>query len=327
MPALVEVDRLKKYFLVKTGLSVFRGKERFVHAVDDISFNIDEGETLGLVGESGCGKTTTGRLALRLLEPTAGTVRFRGGDIFQLDARQLKKLRRDMQIVFQDPFASLNPRKTVEQILSKPFFLHGNLKRSEIDAEVLQLLDRVGLSPASLYINRHPHEFSGGQRQRIGIARAIALNPKLIVADEPVSALDMSVRAQTLNLLKQLKREFGLTYLFITHDLAVVRSMCDRVAIMYLGKIVELADVHELYENPAHPYTKAILSATPIPNPRVARSTERSHLTGEVPSPIDPPSGCRFHPRCRYARPDCIKEEPCLIDIGRSHVAACYLHS
>jgi len=327
MAPLLEIDELKKLFPLKKGLFSFREEQRFVHAVDEITFNIEDGEIFGLVGESGCGKTTTAKLILKLLEPTAGTVRFRGSDIFKLDASQTMKLRPKIQMIFQDPFASLNPRKTVRQTLSRPFLLHTTLKIDEIEAKVQELLDVVGLGPPSLYVDRYPHEFSGGQRQRIGIARAIALSPKLIVADEPVSALDMSVRAQILNLLKQLKKQLRLTYLLITHDLAVVRSTCDRVAVMYLGKIVELAGASELYENPLHPYTKAILGASPLPNPRLVRSMSRTILMGEVPSPIDPPLGCRFHPRCQQAASQCDKEEPCLVDLGKSHLVACHVHS
>jgi len=265
-------------------------------------------------------------MILRLLEPSAGTIQFMGNDIFKLAPKESFALRSQIQIVFQDPYASLNPRKTVRQIVSKPFLIHRLLGKGEVESKVNGLLDSVGLSPPDLYAERYPHEFSGGQRQRIGIARAIALNPKLIVADEPVSALDMSVRAQILNLLKQLKKEFGLTYLLITHDLAVVRSMCDRVAVMYLGEIVELASSNELYENPIHPYTKALLSATPIPNPRVAHSAARAILMGEVPSPIDPPLGCRFHPRCAQAKSRCANVEPNLVDVGGPHWVACHLN-
>jgi oligopeptide/dipeptide ABC transporter ATP-binding protein len=320
---LVKIDGLRKYFPVKT--SAFGRARKFLRAVDGVTFNIEDGETLALVGESGCGKTTTGKLVLRLIEPTAGTIRFMGLDVCKADAKALMKMRRQMQMVFQDPYASLNPRKTIGQIVRKSFAYQKVAPEQEIATKVEELLEVVGLSPASLYINRHPHEFSGGQRQRIGIARAIALKPKLVVADEPVSALDMSVRAQVLNLMKQLKKDFGLTYLFITHDLAVVRSMCDRVAVMYLGKIVELAAVTDLYENPLHPYTSAMLSATPIPNPRLARSLERTVLTGDVSSPIDPPSGCRFHPRCPIAIERCSTEEPQLLEVRPRHWVACHL--
>jgi len=323
MTALLEVDKLRKYFPVKAGLFA-SGEKKFVHAVEDITLSVEEGETLALVGESGCGKTTTGKLILRLLRPTSGTIRFAGEDIFQSSGERLLALRRYIQIIFQDPYASLNPRKTVRRILSKPFLLQRLLSKEDINIRVQELLESVGLAPASLYAERHPHEFSGGQRQRIGIARAIALKPKLIVADEPVSALDMSVRSQVLNLLKGLKKELGLTYLFITHDLAVVRSTCDRVAVMYMGKIVEMADVNELYANPLHPYTKAMLSATPIPNPQLARSMERVILGGDVPSPIDPPAGCRFHTRCAQAQTRCSKEDPVLVNMGESHFVACH---
>lgn len=327
MTELLKVSQLQKYFQIGKGLLSFREKNRFVRAVDDVTMSVREGETFGLVGESGCGKTTTAKLILKLLEPTCGTIQFMGHDISRLSREELMRIRRQLQMIFQDPYASLNPRKTVRHILRKPFLLHNVLKGDEADERVKELLEEVGLSPASAYFNRYPHEFSGGQRQRIGIARAIALKPKLVIADEPVSALDMSVRAQVLNLLKQVKHEFGLTYIIVTHDLAVVRSVCTRVAVMYLGKIVEIANVEELYENPLHPYTKAILNATPIPNPRLARSSKRTILMGDVPSPIDPPTGCHFHPRCSQILSNCMKEEPCLIDIGNDHLVSCHLYT
>lgn len=324
LTVLLEIEGLKKYFPVKTSAFAL-GKKKFLHAVDGVTLNVEDGETLALVGESGCGKTTTGKLILRLLEPTAGTVRLMGHDVYHARTKELMKLRLNMQMVFQDPYASLNPRKTIGQILSKSFIYQNTIPKHEISTKVRELLEIVGLSPASLYIKRYPHEFSGGQRQRIGIARAIALNPKLVVADEPVSALDMSVRAQILNLLKQLKKDFGLTYIFITHDLAVVRSTCDRVAVMYLGRIVELGRVEELFENPLHPYTMALLSATPIPNPRLARSAKRTILAGDVPSPIDPPSGCYFHPRCPIAVQRCYSEEPEWREVRPGHWVSCHL--
>lgn len=319
----VEIEDLKKHFPVKTGF--VRKETKVIHAVDGINFDIRESETFGLVGESGCGKTTLGRLAVRLLEPTAGTVRFEGKDIFKLDLTELRMLRRQMQIVFQDPFASLNPRKTIRSILSQPFRIHQDLEGDEVETKVLELLEQVGLSPSKSFIDRFPHELSGGQRQRIGVARAIALRPRFIVADEPVSALDMSVRAQVLNLINSLQAEYELTYLFISHDLAVVRSVSDRVGVMYVGKVVELGDVEELFNNPLHPYTAALLAATPVPDPKFSRSRERIVLKGDVPSPVDPPSGCRFHPRCYIVIGKCSKIEPELTECAPEHFAACHL--
>ena len=320
--SLVEVKNLKKYFLVKKGL--FRRKEQFVKAVDDVSFEISKGENLALVGESGCGKTTTARLVLRVLEPTSGSIIFGGKNLFSITEEEMRLIRPQMQLIFQDPYASLNPRKTIRQILSKPFKLHTDLAKEEIEDKVLHLLEIVGLDPPELYVDRHPHEFSGGQRQRICIARAIALNPSLVVADEPVSALDVSVRAQILNLLKDLQARLGITYLFITHDLAVVRSVSNRVAVMYLGRVVEVGEVSELFKNPLHPYTEALLSATPIRDPERSRSKERIVLRGDVPSPIDPPPGCRFHTRCPLAVEKCRQLEPQLVDV-KGRFVACHL--
>ena len=317
---LVEIKHVKKYFPIRKG--VLQREVARVHAVDDVSFAVHEGETLGLVGESGCGKSTLGRTIVRLLEPTAGEITFQGQRIEDYGARQLRPLRRQMQMVFQAPYASLNPRKRVGTIIGDPMKIHKLGDAKERKARVEELLETVGLSPE--HYNRFPHEFSGGQRQRIGIARALALQPKLIVADEPVSALDVSIQSQMLNLLEDLQKEFQLTYIFIAHDLGVVRHVSDRIAVMYLGKIVELAPGEELYQRPIMPYTEALLSAVPIPDPDLAHQRERIVLQGDVPSPINPPSGCRFHPRCRYMTDICKEVEPPLVDYGRGHLAACH---
>jgi oligopeptide transport system ATP-binding protein len=318
--ALLEVRHVKKYFPIRAG--VLQREVAHVHAVDDVSFAVKPGETLGLVGESGCGKSTLGRTIVRLLQPTAGEIIFDGTPIQNLGTRRLRPLRREMQMVFQDPYASLNPRKRVGTIISDPMKIHNLGSRSEQKRRVNEILETVGLSPE--HYNRFPHEFSGGQRQRIGIARSLALRPKLIVADEPVSALDVSIQSQMLNLLDDLQTEFNLTYIFIAHDLGVVRHVSDRIVVMYLGKIVELSPGDELYSRPIMPYTEALLSAVPIPDPDLAEKRERIVLEGDVPSPINPPSGCRFHPRCRYATEVCTQIEPPLVDYGNGHLAACH---
>ncbi|HEY5058152.1 MAG TPA: dipeptide ABC transporter ATP-binding protein [Gaiellaceae bacterium] len=317
---LLEVRHIKKYFPIRKG--VLQREVARVHAVDDVSFVVHEGETLGLVGESGCGKSTLGRTIVRLFAPTAGEIIFRGQSIEKLGPRRLRPLRREMQMVFQDPYASLNPRKRVGSIIGDPMKIHKLGNKQERKARVEELLETVGLSPE--HYNRFPHEFSGGQRQRIGIARALALRPKLVVADEPVSALDVSIQSQMLNLLEDLQNEFKLTYIFIAHDLGVVRHVSDRIAVMYLGKLVELSPAEELYQRPIMPYTEALLSAVPVPDPDIAAARERIVLEGDVPSPIDPPTGCRFHPRCRYATGVCSEIEPPLVDYGGGHLAACH---
>ncbi len=315
---MLKVRRLKKYFPVRKGW--LRRIKGYVHAVDGVSFDVLEGETLGLVGESGCGKSTTGRTILRLIEPTSGIVEFKGRNIFSLTPQELRALRKEMQIIFQDPFGSLNPRLTVEKIIEEPLLTHGIGTRRERRKKVEEILERVGLLPE--HIRRFPHEFSGGQRQRIMIARALIMNPSLIIGDEPVSALDVSVQAQILNLLARLQREFSFSLIIISHDLSVVRYICDKVAVMYLGKIVEAAPSEVIYEAPKHPYTKALISAVPIADPRLKR--KRIILEGDVPSPVNPPSGCRFHPRCPERMDICSNKEPQPRVVADGHIVSCH---
>jgi oligopeptide/dipeptide ABC transporter ATP-binding protein len=318
---IMEISDLHKHFPIRAGF--FARQVGAVKAVDGVSFDVLRGETLGLVGESGCGKSTTARLLLRLMPPTSGSIKFEGREIAGLSGGPLKTLRRDMQMIFQDPYSSLNPRKTVGSIISDPFVIHGLLPdRRQRKQAVQELMDVVGLNPE--HYNRYPHEFSGGQRQRIGVARALALKPKLIVADEPVSALDVSIQAQVLNLLRELQRELGLTLIFIAHDLSVVRHMCDRVAVMYLGRIVELASSDQLYAHPRHPYTGALMSAVPVADPKLAKTKRRQVLGGDVPSPTNPPQACRFHTRCWKAQELCRQEDPVLDGKDGGNLAACH---
>ncbi|MDI6600624.1 MAG: dipeptide ABC transporter ATP-binding protein [Thermoanaerobacteraceae bacterium] len=316
---LLKVNNLKKYFSITAG--VFQHTVGYVRAVDGVSFEINKGETLGLVGESGCGKTTLGRTIIRLQDRTSGEVYFKDKDVFKLKREELRKLRPKMQIIFQDPYSSLNPRMTVGEIVGEALLEHNMAKRNELQDRVVKALEMCGLS--SYHIRRYPHEFSGGQRQRIGIARALILDPDFIVADEPVSALDVSIQAQIVNLLMDLQQSYGFTYLFISHDLSVVKHISHRVGVMYLGSMVEMADKKELYENPLHPYTKALLSAVPIPDPTLKR--ERIILEGDIPSPANPPSGCKFHTRCPFVMKKCSEEIPEYKDAGSGHFVACHL--
>ena len=320
---LIKVDNLTKHFPIIRG-AIIQRQVGAVQAVDKVSFDIREGETLGLVGESGCGKSTTGRCIVQLIRPTSGKVLYRGKELTQLKGERLRQERRNMQFIFQDPYASLNPRMTVGDIVGEPLDIHGLEKtRKERNERVKVLLRLVGLNP--YFINRYPHEFSGGQRQRIGVARALALNPEFIVCDEPISALDVSIQAQVVNLLEELQGRFGLTYLFIAHDLSMVRHISDRTAVMYLGKVVELATRDELYNHPLHPYTQALLSAVPIPDPVIERKRQRIILKGDVPSPVNPPTGCRFHTRCPLAQDICKRLEPEWREVGPGHWVACHL--
>jgi oligopeptide transport system ATP-binding protein len=318
---LLSVKNLKMHFPITQGI-ILQRQVGSVKAVDDISFDITQGETLGLVGESGCGKSTTGRAILQLYKPTAGSVEFNGRNLVTLKSGEMRRMRRELQMIFQDPYASLNPRMTVGSIIGEPLEIHNLAKGREKTERVQELLRTVGLNP--YFANRYPHEFSGGQRQRIGIARALAVEPKFIVCDEPISALDVSIQAQIINLLEELQEKLGLTYLFIAHDLAVVRHISDRVAVMYVGKMVELTDRNEIFDNPLHPYTRALLSSIPIPDPVLEKRRSRMILVGDVPSPVNPPSGCRFNPRCPYAEDNCKTDEPALTEVRTGHFVACH---
>lgn len=318
---LIEIKNLQKFFPIKKG--IFNKKPSFVKAVDDISFTINKGETLGLVGESGCGKTTTGRTIIKLYEPTSGQIIYDGNDIAKLSNKKMLPYRRKMQMIFQDPYASLNARMTVGDIIGEAIDIHKLMSAKERNERVLYLLNKVGLNAD--HASRYPHEFSGGQRQRVGIARALAVQPEFIICDEPISALDVSIQAQVVNMLEDLQEDLGLTYLFIAHDLSMVKHISNKIGVMYLGKLVEIAESNELYRNPVHPYTKALLSAIPVPDPDKAAANQRIMLEGEIPSPIDPPPGCRFKGRCKYAKPICSEKEPELKDLGGGHCAACHL--
>lgn len=325
---LISIKDLKVHFNLGGGGILDRlftgAKARIVQAVDGVSFDIQAGETLGLVGESGCGKSTTGRAILQLITPTSGQILYQNKDLVQLSSSDMRMMRRHLQMIFQNPYASLNPRMTIGDIISEPLRVFTQLAGQELDRQVQQLMNTVGLNPT--LIRRYPHEFSGGQRQRVGIARALALKPSLIIADEPIAALDVSIQAQIMNLLEQLQQELQLTYLFISHDLRAVRYMSRRVAVMYLGRLVEIAPAGEIYEKPQHPYTQALISAVPVPDPKVERQRKRIVLQGDVPSPINPPTGCHFHTRCPYVMPECKSETPLLRTIGTNHYVACHLN-